>query len=131
MTLSQKEKVFLISTGIWLIPIALSYWFIPDMSLQYLYDITINNINWRHIFRAINSLYFAMIGLWFLGAFQEKYRLIALYTMAIFMFGLVSGRIVSFIVDGIPHWLLVFYAVAEIFSGFIALSFINKRNKIS
>jgi hypothetical protein len=129
MKISQTEKAFLISTGIGLIPIALSYGLIPDISLKYLYNMTVEDTNSKHIFRAMTGLYFAMIGMWFIGAFQEKYRLVALYAMAIFMLGLAFGRIVSFVFDGIPHWLLIFYAVAEIFSGLVAINFIYKRNK--
>ena len=128
MKLAQTEKVFLISLGIGLIPIALSYGLMPDLSLKYLYNITVEDTNTKHIFRAITGLYLAMIGIWFLGAFQEKHRLVALYAMAIFMVGLAFGRIISFVIDGIPHWLFIFYTAAEIFSGVVALYFINKRN---
>ncbi len=129
MKLSQIEKVFLISTGIWLIPIALSYGLMPEISLQYLYDMIVSDTNSKHIFRAMTGLYFAMIGTWLLGAFKERYRLVALYAMAIFMLWLAFWRIISFMIDGLPDWLLIFYAVAEIFSGIIALYFIDKRSK--
>ncbi len=129
MEKTQNEKIFLISTAIGLIPIALSYGLVPEISLRYLYEMTVEDTNSKHIFRAITGLYFAMIGTWFMGAFQEKCRLIALYIMVIFMLGLAFGRIISFAVDGIPDGLLVFYFFAEIISGALAINFIHKRNK--
>lgn len=130
MKVLQLEKAFLISTGIGLIPIALSYGLMPDVSLKYLYNMTVEDVNSKHIFRAMTGLYFAMIGIWFLGAAKEKYRLVALYALSIFMLGLAFGRIVSLLIDGIPHWLLMVYAILEIQSGCFAIYFIKQRNKV-
>jgi hypothetical protein len=38
------------------------------------------------------------------------------------MLGLAAGRILSFILDGLPHWLLVVYAALEIVLGLIAIT---------
>ena len=46
----------------------------------------------------------------------------ALAACAVFMLGLAAGRILSFILDGLPHWLLVVYAVLEIVLGLVALT---------
>jgi hypothetical protein len=45
----------------------------------------------------------------------------ALVSCAVFMLGLAAGRILSIIVDGMPHWLLVVYAVLEIVLGLGAI----------
>jgi hypothetical protein len=45
----------------------------------------------------------------------------ALAACAVFMLGLAAGRILSFILDGMPHWLLIVYAVLEIVLGVIAV----------
>jgi hypothetical protein len=37
------------------------------------------------------------------------------------MLGLAAGRILSFVLDGMPHWLLIVYAVLEIVLGLIAV----------
>jgi len=37
------------------------------------------------------------------------------------MLGLAAGRILSLILDGMPHWLLVVYAVLEIVLGLGAI----------
>ena len=45
----------------------------------------------------------------------------ALAACAVFMLGLAAGRVLSFVLDGMPHWLLVVYAALEIVLGLIAL----------
>jgi hypothetical protein len=37
------------------------------------------------------------------------------------MLGLAAGRILSFVMDGMPHWLLIIYAALEIVLGLIAV----------
>jgi hypothetical protein len=37
------------------------------------------------------------------------------------MLGLAAGRLLSFILDGLPHWLLIVYAILEIVLGLIAI----------
>jgi hypothetical protein len=46
----------------------------------------------------------------------------ALVSCAVFMLGLAAGRILSLILDGMPHWLLVVYAALEIVLGLIAIT---------
>jgi hypothetical protein len=46
----------------------------------------------------------------------------ALVSCAVFMLGLAAGRILSLIVDGMPHWLLVVYALLEIVLGLTAIA---------
>jgi hypothetical protein len=46
----------------------------------------------------------------------------ALVSCAVFMLGLAAGRILSFILDGMPHWLLVVYAILEIVLGLGAIA---------
>jgi hypothetical protein len=44
------------------------------------------------------------------------------------MLGLAAGRILSFILDGLPHWLLVVYAALEIVLGLIAITLYRGHN---
>jgi hypothetical protein len=37
------------------------------------------------------------------------------------MLGLAAGRLLSFILDGMPHWLLIVYAALEIVLGVVAV----------
>jgi hypothetical protein len=87
--------------------------------MSYLFDIDANTINSSHIFRAIMGLYFAMVVFWILGARKSALTLPALWSLAIFMLGLATERVLSIVIDGIPHPLLVVYLVLEIGFGVI------------
>jgi len=67
-----------------------------------------------------------MIVIWVLGAFRGTLTRPALICCAVFMLGLAFGRILSFLVDGQPHWLLVVYALLEVFFGILALALLRK-----
>ena len=71
--------------------------------------------------RAVMGLYLGMVVFWLLGAFKRPLAGPALAACAVFMLGLAAGRILSFILDGLPHWLLIVYAVLEIVLGLIAV----------
>jgi hypothetical protein len=74
-----------------------------------------------HIMRAIMGLYFGMIVLWLWGAFSIRMSGPALVSCAVFMLGLAAGRTLSFVLDGMPHWLLLVYTVIEVVLGAIAI----------
>ena len=122
------DKRFLIFTALGLVPVALSYGWQPDASLPYLFNIHAEDVNSRHIFRAMTGLYMAMIGLWLLGALRQKYREIALYSLIVFMLGLAFGRMVSFVLDGTPHWLLMAYAFFELVLGCVGIYLVKHRD---
>jgi hypothetical protein len=62
-----------------------------------------------------------MVVIWVWGAFKKQMTAAALVSCAVFMLGLAAGRILSFLLDGMPHWLLIVYAVLEIVLGLIAI----------
>jgi len=119
---STKAKAFLIFCAIGLVPIALGYGARPTDSLDTLFDITVDTINLTHIMRAIMGLYLGMVVIWVWGAFDKRLTTPALVSCAVFMLGLAAGRILSFVLDGMPHWLLVVYAVLEILLGLAAVA---------
>ena len=106
------RQMFLLVVAIGLLPIALSYGLIPQKSLSYLFDITVSDPNSIHIFRAVMGLYLALIIFWLIGAF-----------------GLAAGRILSLIIDGMPHWLLAVYLVLELVFGVLGILLIKKSDK--
>jgi hypothetical protein len=63
-----------------------------------------------------------MVVFWLYGAFRRSMTGPALAACAVFMLGLAAGRLLSFILDGLPHWLLVVYAALEIVLGLIAIT---------
>jgi hypothetical protein len=122
MNESMKTRVFLIFCAIGLVPIALGYGAKPSVTLDALFGITVDTTNLTHIMRAVMGLYLGMVVFWLYGAFRKSMARAALASCAVFMLGLAAGRILSFILDGMPHWLLVVYAVLEIVLGLIAIT---------
>ena len=123
------RQMFLLVAAIGLLPIALSYGLIPQKSLSYLFNITVSDPNSIHIFRAVMGLYLALIIFWLIGAFKVQVRQAALYSLIVFMFGLAAGRILSLIIDGMPHWLLAVYLVLELVFGVLGILLIKKSDK--
>jgi len=118
----MKSRAFLLFCAVGLVPIALGYGAKPSASLDMLFGITVDTTNLTHIMRAVMGLYLGMVVIWVWGAFNKKMTTPALISCAFFMLGLAAGRILSIIVDGMPHWLLVVYAVLEIVLGLIAIA---------
>ena len=118
--MNARQKFLLIAAA-GLIPIALSYGVVPQATLKFLFDISIDGTNGTHIFRAIMGLYFALIIFWILGARSAKLTRPALFSLTVFMLGLAGGRTLSLIIDGMPHWLLFVYLILEILFGVVGL----------
>jgi len=72
------------------------------------------SVDQSHILRAVMMLYIALGLFWLWCAFSEKYRDAGILVVCIFCGGLVSGRILSVIVDGIPSPLLSLYIALEL-----------------
>jgi hypothetical protein len=118
---SMKTRAFLLFCAVGLVPIALGYGAKPSASLDVLFGITVDTTNLTHIMRAVMGLYLGMVVIWVWGAFKKQMAAPALVSCAVFMLGLAAGRILSFVIDGMPHWLLVVYAVLEIVLGLAAI----------
>lgn len=124
----NAQRLFLLVAAIGLFPIALSYGAVPQLSLNYLFNLDVSDTNSIHIFRAVMGLYLALIAFWLVGVFKSQFRLAALYSLVVFMFGLAAGRILSLVLDGMPHWLLTTYLFLELAFGAIGVVLI-KRSK--
>jgi hypothetical protein len=118
----MKIRAFLIFCAVGLVPIALGYGAKPSVTLDALFGITVDTTNLTHIMRAVMGLYLGMVAFWLWGAFKRAMAGPALASCAVFMLGLAAGRILSFILDGLPHWLLSVYAALEIVLGLIAVA---------
>ncbi|OMO20163.1 DUF4345 domain-containing protein [Vibrio lentus] len=123
----KPQSIFLLVAVVGLTPIALSYGYAPVISLDYLFEIDASPINVTHIFRAVMGLYLALALFWVLGALFKKYRLPALYSLVVFMLGLAAGRVISLVLDGMPHWLLFVYLILELGFGLVGLKMIHKE----
>jgi hypothetical protein len=67
-----------------------------------------------HIFRAIMCLYLALACFWLYSAFSDVHRNSAVLTTIVFSGGLVTGRLISFLIEGQPAPMLIFYAAIEL-----------------
>jgi hypothetical protein len=117
-----RTGAFLTVCAVGLVPIALGYGAKPSVTLDALFGINVDTTNLSHIMRAVMGLYLGMALLWLIGAVRRSMAGPALAACAVFMLGLAAGRILSFFLDGLPHWLLMVYAALEIVLGLIAVA---------
>jgi len=129
MTNDRLQKIVLAVAAIGLVPIALGYGFMPEKTLTPLYGFDVDNVNLKHIMRAIMGLYFGQVIIWLLGFSNPNLRRPAMYCLVVFMLGLAGGRILSLIVDGMPRWLLVVYLILELIIGLFGSKLIMTRNE--
>jgi hypothetical protein len=69
--------------------------------------------------------------LWILGATNERYERTAIVSETFFMGGLVVGRLISVVVDGWPHWLLVGYIVIEAILTVAGITLLRQGQSVS
>ena len=127
--ISTRQSVFLIVAAVGLTPIALSYGLAPTASLSWLFAIDASETNTKHIFRAVMGLYLALAAFWLIGAKRADLRVPALYSLVVFMFGLAMGRVLSLVLDGLPHPLLIVYLIVELGFAVIGWSLLAKNDQ--
>ena len=109
----KLKKAFLIIAFAMVSIIALLYGLDPAWFARTFLGVDDLSVNFAHILRAVMCLYLALGCFWLFSAFSDKHRDTAILTTIIFAGGLVIGRLLSFIVDGQPAPLLIFYAALE------------------
>ena len=110
----RVKKAFLILAFAMASVIALLYGISPAWFSKTFVGVTELSLDLAHIFRAIMCLYLALACFWLFAAFSDTHRNSAILTTIVFSAGLVTGRLMSFIIDGLPSPLLVFYAALEL-----------------
>ena len=108
------KRSFLILAFVTVTVIALLYGVSPSWFARKFLDVERLSVDQAHILRAVMCLYLGLGLFWLSAALSDKYLDAAVLTTIIFSAGLVIGRMVSFILDGIPSHLLIFYAVIEL-----------------
>ena len=111
----QLKKVLLVLSFATVCIIALLY----GISPQWFFDTFLvtsqkPSIDQSHILRAVMMLYIALGFFWLYCAFSDRYRDAGIIVVAVFCGGLVAGRILSVIVDGIPSPILILYIFMEL-----------------
>ena len=107
------KKAFLILAFTLVSIIALLYGVAPPWFARTFLGVDELSVNLAHILRAVMCLYLALGLFWLYSAFNDRLRDTAILTTMVFAGGLVAGRVLSFILDGQPAPLLIFYAVLE------------------
>jgi len=108
------KKYFLIFAFSAVAIIALLYGVSPQWFMQTLLEVNEPSLDIAHILRAVMGLYLALGLFWLYAAFNDTYRNFAVLTTMLFSGGLVSGRIISLITDGVPSGILILYVVMEL-----------------
>ena len=111
------SKIHLIISIIVVIPTSFIYGFNPDSK----FNIYLNTTDEHNAFKAIMGLYLGFSILWTLGILKVKYLKIALISNIIFMLGLGFGRLLSFLIDGMPSAPFMYGAFGELVIGFYGL----------
>ncbi len=122
------KQIFLVVAALGLIPIALSYGLAPELSLEYLFQISIADTNSLHIFRGIMGLYLAFAIFWAVGAVKLQLTRAAIYSLVVFMLGLALGRTLSLVLDGQPNVLLIAYLLLELGLGIIGILLLREKS---
>ena len=111
----QLKKVLLVFAFVTVCTIALLYGISPQWFFEtFLVDSQNPSIDQSHILRAVMMLYIALGVFWLYSAFSDKYRDAGIIVLAVFCGGLVTGRILSVIIDGTPSPLLIVYIFMEL-----------------
>ncbi|MFM2004908.1 MAG: hypothetical protein RLZZ09_563 [Pseudomonadota bacterium] len=109
------KKTFLIVAFAMVTVIALLYGVSPQWFGRTFLGLSELDANIAHILRAVMGLYLALGGFWLYAAFHEPLRNVAILVAGLFAGGLVSGRFISLMAEGVPSSsLLIFYILAEL-----------------
>jgi hypothetical protein len=110
----RVKRAFLVLAFAMASVIALLYGVSPTWFARTFLRVTELSSDLAHIFRAMMCLYLALACFWLFAAFSDTHRNSAILTTIVFCGGLVTGRLMSFLIDGQPSPLLIFYAAIEL-----------------
>ena len=119
------KQIYLLASAAVIGVVAACYGLAPAASMPYLFGIPVPTPNGTHVFRAMAGLYLATAALWVVGALRPDIWRTAVTTEVVFMLGLAAGRFASIAVDGVPHWLFVAGAGAEVALGLVGLALLR------
>jgi hypothetical protein len=107
------KQAYLIFAFVAVSIIALLYGVSPDWFARSFLDVSDLDADLAHILRAVMGLYIALGLFWLYAAFHPRFRDAAIIMTIVFCAGLVSGRLISLVVDGRPAPLLLLYVAME------------------
>lgn len=112
--MNLKKALLILSFGT-ISVIALIYGVSPQWFFQtFLVESQAPSVDQSHILRAVMMLYLGLGAFWLYCAFSQKYRDAGIIVLAVFCGGLVTGRILSLVLDGMPSPILCVYIAMEL-----------------
>lgn len=116
-----RKNLHLIISVLIVIPAALFYGLFPNETLPVLFDFEVQSTDLKNVFRAILGLYLAFSTFWIMGILKPDFWKMATLSNFIFMIGLVSGRMLSMVLDGIPSSAFSYGIIGELILAIFAL----------
>lgn len=107
------KQAYLIFAFVAVSIIALLYGVSPDWFARTFLDVIDLDADLAHILRAVMGLYVSLGLFWLYAAFHQHWRDAAILMTVFFCAGLVSGRLLSLVLDGKPAPLLLLYVAME------------------
>ena len=115
------KNLHLIISVLIVIPAALFYGLFPKETATILFDFEVQSTDLKNVFRAILGLYLAFSTFWIMGILKPDFWKMATLSNFIFMIGLVAGRMLSMILDGIPSPAFSYGIIGELILAIFAL----------
>lgn len=120
------QKIHLVISSLVVIPVSFVYGFAIDSQL----DISPDTTDEHNFFKAVMGMYLGFALLWILGIFKKQYLKAALISNVVFMLSLGFGRLISFVVDGLPSEAYVVGTFGELILGFYGVWVLTKKSRI-
>ena len=130
-TYLNKKNAHLILSAAILIPASLLYGLYPEQVFPRLFEVDIEAIDLRNIFRAIMFLYLGIANILILGILKSEYWKFATLLVIVFMGSLALGRTMSFIIDGSPSLIFILGLFGEFILAVFSLIQLKKYDSIS
>ncbi|WP_353777752.1 DUF4345 family protein [Winogradskyella sp. 3972H.M.0a.05] len=124
--LNILENLHLIISTIIVVPVAFAYGINPASILHYYFDFEVKTIDLSNIFRAIMFLYLCIAIIWLFGILKSRFWFTATILNIAFMSGLALGRILSFILDGVPSLPFIIGLFGEMILAVFSIYQLNK-----
>ncbi len=125
----KNKNLHLIVSSLIILPIGLTYGLSPKTILIKFFELKVATTNIENIFRAMMGLYFGVTTVWIIGILKTRFWTAATLTNILFMGGLGLGRLLSFILDGIPSRIFIAGFFFEVFFAFWGLINLKKYNQ--
>jgi hypothetical protein len=124
-----KKNLHLIISILIVFPVALIYGLNPNGILTNTFHFKIDDINLENIFKGVMGLYISVSIFWLIGIIKPQLWKTATLVNILFMGGLVFGRLISLILDGMPSYIFLIGLCLETFLAIWGIFNLKKYNQ--